>query len=116
METVVGYILLVGIMLSLALIVTGLLWHWTAVGHLRLEYTIAGMNLFQFVLADVQQLFSSSVHPRVVVSSGIAVLMLTPYIRVFSSTLYFAFVEHNWKYTAFTGLVLGVLTYSLFVR
>jgi uncharacterized membrane protein len=116
MDTAVGYILLVGILLSVTLIVSGLVWHLAVLGHLQLEYSIAGMNLFQFVLAEASQLLSGSVHPRVVVSAGIAVLMLTPYVRVFFSTLYFAFVEYDWKYTLFTGFVLAVLTYSLFLR
>jgi uncharacterized membrane protein len=41
--------------------------------------------------------------------------MLTPYIRVLASLLYFAFVERNRKYTVFTGFVFAVLTYSLFL-
>jgi uncharacterized membrane protein len=47
---------------------------------------------------------------------GIGVLMLTPFVRVLASVFYFAFVEHNWKYTLFTAFVLSVLTYSLFLR
>jgi uncharacterized membrane protein len=43
---------------------------------------------------------------------GIGVLMLTPFVRVLASVVYFAFVEHNWKYTLFTAFVLSVLTYS----
>jgi hypothetical protein len=35
---------------------------------------------------------------------------------VLASLLFFAFAEHNWKYTLFTGFVLAVLTYSLFLR
>jgi len=42
--------------------------------------------------------------------------MLTPFVRVLTSVFYFAFVERNWKYTLFTGFVLGLLTYSLFLR
>jgi uncharacterized membrane protein len=116
MDNLIGYILLGGVVLSMALIVTGLGWHWAATGHLRTEYSIVGMNLFEFVRQDIRQLTSGAVHPDAVISTGIAVLMLTPYVRVLSSVLYFAFVEHNWKYTLFTAFVLGVLTYSLFLR
>jgi uncharacterized membrane protein len=116
MEAVIGSILLVGILLSLTLIVAGLAWHWALVGHLQFDYTVTGVNLFQFVLADVRRLASGAVHPQVAISTGVAVLMLTPYVRVLASMLYFALVEHNWKYTLFTGFVLGVLTYSLFLR
>jgi len=50
------------------------------------------------------------------INLGIAVLILTPYVRILASVLYFAFVARNWKYTLFTASVLGVLTYSLFGR
>ena len=42
--------------------------------------------------------------------------MLTPYVRVLVSILYFAFSERNWKYALFTGFVFSVLTFSLFLR
>jgi uncharacterized membrane protein len=42
--------------------------------------------------------------------------MFTPYVRVLASLFYFAVVARNWKYTLFTGFVLTVLTYSLFLR
>ena len=116
METLVGYILLGGVLLSSVLMMAGLAWHWVATGYLGLDYTIAGMNFFEFVLADVHQVASGAARPRLLVSLGMAVLMLTPYVRVLVSILYFAFVEHNWKYTFFTGFVFSVLTYSLFLR
>jgi uncharacterized membrane protein len=116
MDTMVGYILFVGVLLSLTLIVTGLVWHWALVGHLQFEYSVTAMNLFQFMLADVQHLLSGAIQPQLAISTGIAVLMLTPYVRVLTSVLYFALIEHNWKYMLFTAFVLGVLTYGLFLR
>jgi uncharacterized membrane protein len=56
------------------------------------------------------------VRPRLLISLGIVALLLTPYLRVLASMLFFAVVEHNWKYTAFTAFVLIVLTYSLVLR
>ena len=116
MEVLVGYILLVGVLLSMALIAIGVVWHWVATGQLGLEYSISGMNLFKFVLVDIQQMFSGAFRPSLFVNLGIAALMLTPYVRVLASLLYFAFVERNGKYTVFTGFVFAVLTYSLFLR
>jgi len=116
MEVVVGYILLGGVLVSVALVVAGLIWHWAATGHLGLEYALAGMNFFQFVLADIRQVAADAFRPRLLVNLGIAVLLLTPYARVFASMVYFAFVERNRKYTMFTGFVFAVLTYSLFLR
>ena len=42
--------------------------------------------------------------------------MLTPFVRVLASMFYFIIALKNWKYTVFTGIVLGVLTFSLFIR
>jgi uncharacterized membrane protein len=116
MEGVVGYILLVGLLVSMALIVIGLVWRWLATDQLGLEYSIASTNLFGFVLADLQQMFSGVFRPRLFTNLGLAVLTLTPYVRVLASMLYFALVENNRKYTVVTGFVFAVLTYSLFLR
>jgi uncharacterized membrane protein len=116
MEVLVGDILLCGVMSSMVLTVAGLAWHWAITGHLEIEYSLVGMNLIQFMMMDIQRLASGAVRPQLLISSGIAVLMLTPYFRVLASMAYFALAEHNWKYTLFTGLVLSVLTYTLFLR
>jgi uncharacterized membrane protein len=116
MEILVGYILLGGVLLSMALVVAGLFWRWLATGHVSLDYSIAGMNLFEFILTDFRLAAAHAVRPRLLVNLGIAALMLTPYVRVLASMLYFAFVERNGKYTLFTGFVFSVLTYSLFLQ
>ncbi len=116
MEILVGSILQYGLLLSVVLLVAGLAWHWIATRQLGTEYPVAGVNLFQFLLADVRQAISGAVRPRLLVSLGLAALMMTPYTRVMASLAYFAFVERNWKYTLFTAFVFVVLTYSLFLR
>ncbi len=116
MESLVGYILLIGVLLSVALLVAGFVWRWMRVGSLRFEHSIVGMNFFEFLLSTLRQTASHAFRPRLFLNMGIAVLMLTPFVRVLASVFYFAFVEHNWKYTLFTAFVLSVLTYSLFLR
>lgn len=116
MGTVVGYVLLGGVVLSVVLVVAGLVWHWINTGQPGIDYTIPKLNLFGFVAAEMHQSAAGQFRPRLLVSLGIVALMLTPYFRVLASLLFFALVEHNWKYTAFTGFVLTVLTYSLFLR
>ena len=116
MDALVGYVLAGGVLTSAALVVAGLLWRWIRTGQLGVDYTIAKMNLFQFVVADVNNVIEGALRPRLLVSLGIAVLLLTPYVRVLASLVFFLFVEHNWKYSVFTGFVLAVLTYSLFLR
>jgi uncharacterized membrane protein len=116
MESVVGYILLGGVSLSVALIIGGLAWHWVTTGQLQFEYSIGGMDLVRFISSDLQQLVAGPMRPRYLINLGIAVLILTPYVRILASVLYFAFAAHNWKYALFTAFVLGALTYSLFGR
>ena len=116
MESLVGYILLTGVLLSVALLAVGFVWRWLRVGNLRFEHSIVGMNFFEFISSTLRQMASRAFRPRLFLNMGIAVLMLTPFVRVLASVFYFAFVEHNWKYTLFTAFVLTVLTYSLFLR
>ncbi len=116
MELLIGYILLVGVLLSVALLAIGFIWRWERSGNLRFQHTIVGVNFFEFVLISLRQMGSHELRPRVMLNMGIAVLMLTPFVRVLASVFYFALVQRNWKYTLFTGFVLGVLTYSLFLR
>jgi uncharacterized membrane protein len=116
MEILVGSILFIGVLLSSSLITIGLGWHWVLTGRLEFEYSLAAMNFFEFLLTWVRQAVSGPLQPNVLVNLGLAMLMLTPYVRVLASIFFFAFVERNWKYTLFTAFVFTVLTYSLFRR
>jgi uncharacterized membrane protein len=116
MDTIVGTLLLGGVLTSLALIIAGLTWHWLTTGHSALEETLAGHDVVELLGADLRALAQGAVRPRLLISLGVVALLLTPYLRVLASMLYFALVEHNWKYTAFTAFVLIVLTYSLVLR
>ncbi len=116
MDALVGTILQDGVLLSLGLIVVGMVWRWFRTGSLAIDYRIAGINLFQFVIDEIRLAVHGAVRPHLMINLGIAVLMLTPFIRVAASMIYFMSVLRNWKYTLFTAVVLIVLTYSLFLR
>ena len=116
MDGLVAYILIVGVLSSLALLAAGIVWAWSSTGTPHLDYELAGMTVFQLIAADIRQLAAGAWRPRVLVDLGLGVLLLTPYTRVLASIVYFAFVERNGKYVAFTGFVLATLTYSLFLR
>jgi uncharacterized membrane protein len=116
MASLVGYILLGGVLTSAALMSTGLVWQWATRGRVQGEPPLAGTDLAQIFATFFQQLGSHTLQPRPLVYLGLAVLMLTPYLRVAASALYFAVLERNVKYTVFTGFVLALLTYSLFIR
>jgi len=100
MESLVGYILLGGVLSSVALLAIGFVWRWVRSGNLQFQHTVAGMNFFEFTLSSLRQMASHDLRPRVLVNLGIAVLMLTPFVRVLASVFYFVLV----------------LTYSLFLR
>jgi uncharacterized membrane protein len=116
MNILAGYVLLGGVVLSVLLIVAGLVWRWIKTGDPTVLYTIPKMNLFEFVTAEARDLLHAQFRPRMLVSLGITALLLTPYLRVLVSLLFFTFAERNGKYSLFTAFVLLVLTYSLFLR
>lgn len=117
MEALVGTILLAGVLTSMALIVVGVVWNLIANSTLALDYSISGENFFSFLVQSFRQLFAGEgVRPPQLISLGIVVLMLTPFLRVAASFVYFLVAERNWKFSVITLIVLGVLTYSLFLR
>jgi uncharacterized membrane protein len=116
MDAVIGYVLLGGVVVSVVLVVAGLIGHWIRTGEVGVQYAIPKTNLFEFVVVEIRKVASGEFRPRLLISLGITALLLTPYVRVLASWLFFAFVEHNGKYSLFTGFVLAVLTYSLFLR
>jgi uncharacterized membrane protein len=116
MEVLVGSVLLVGVLASMALIATGMVWHRIVSGGFEFDYRLARTTVFGFVDEDVRDLLAGVWRPRLLVNLGIAVLLLTPYVRVLTSMAYFALVEYDWKYTGFTAVVLATLTWSLFWR
>ena len=113
METLIGYILLVGVLSSIVLLLVGTGWHWLDTRTLRLDYEIKSKNLWDFLVTSFT---TGALTPKTVVDLGISVLLLTPYLRVLASMLYFLFAERNWKYSLFTFFVFSVLSYSLFLR
>lgn len=116
MDVLVGYILLIGVLLSGSLIIAGTLWNWVLTHHLATQFTISGENYFEFLTSSLHALLTCAIEPRLFISLGIVTLMFTPYLRVGASVVYFAVVARNVKYTLFTLFVFVVLTYSLFLR
>lgn len=115
-ETAVGYLLLTGVLCSVVLLSIGAVWNWLATGSVEMSYPVAKAAAYRFFLDDFRQIRTGPWTPRLITDLGIIVLLLTPFLRVFISVLYFAFVERNAKYAAFTLFVLSVLTYSLWLR
>ncbi len=111
-DAVIGGVLLVGTVASVTLVTAGLAWHWVTHGDFSFDYTIAATTVRDFLAADLTQVVGAT-RPRALVNLGLGVLLLTPYVRVLASLVYFATIAHDWKYTAFTGFVFATLTWAL---
>ena len=112
-DAVVGLTLQVGVLVSLALVAVGLVWHRATWHTWQLDYTLPATSVAGFLAADVRQASASAARPRLLVNLGIGTLLLTPYVRVLASMVWFLVVERNLKYGLVTAIVLALLTYSL---
>jgi uncharacterized membrane protein len=115
LETSISYLLMTGVIVSLVLEVVGvaLLYysnHSLAISQGESAF-IHGDDFFTFI---VQQFRGS--HPQGIglqlMTIGIIVLILTPFIRLVTSVVYFGW-EKNLKYVWITLFVLVVITLSL---
>lgn len=107
LKTVVWTILLTGLIASITLIAAGLV-----LGGFKPLPPITAANLLDFIVANAG---TAETGPALLIYSGIALLLLTPFARVLASTLYFSLKEHDWKFTCITGFVLAVLVVVLFL-
>jgi uncharacterized membrane protein len=115
LETLAWTILAGGLLLSVFLILSGLVWEWIAAGTLHMGPPILAVNFRGFLEAIVTG-SSKGIAPAILLNSGIAVLLLTPYAQVLASMCFFAFRDRNYQFTAITGFVGAVLTWVLFLR
>jgi uncharacterized membrane protein len=116
LETLISYLLIAGVIISLILETIGLILFCRFYDHLsiRLEdkgMFIQGQNFFSFLhgLFNKEHQWSNGV---LFMTLGIATLMLTPYLRVITSALYFTWKKEA-SYIFITLFVLIVLTVSL---
>ena len=114
MENLISSILQNGIALSIGLILAGLLFRWAEGSQASFQEFIQSVSIPTLLLADFHRLGSPGTWPSVLMHLGVIVLLVTPYVRVAASMIYFAAVERNWKQALLTGFVLIVLTITLF--
>ena len=115
LETAISYMLIVGVITSLLLEIAGIILLYRSYGNLAISQDarvfIRGRDFFTFIY----QQFTGS-HPAglgiLLMTAGIIALILTPYLRVVASAIYFG-VEKNLKYLVITLFVLIVVTLSL---
>ena len=114
-EPMISWLLIGGVGVSLALEVAGMVLFYLTYGNLNITQDAAvfirGHDFFSFIYS----VFSGRFHvtlPLTLMTAGLIVLMLTPFLRVISSAVWFAVVR-NFKYVVITLFVLIVLTLSL---
>lgn len=115
LETTISYLLIIGVTFSLILEIIGLIlfyYSFTNLNILESEVVfIRGDNFFSFVITLFQ---GENIQNNAILfmTLGSIVLISTPYIRVITSVIYFAW-EKNRKYLLVTLFVLVILTVSL---
>ena len=115
LETAISYLLVGGVVTSLFLEIAGMVSFSHSYGHLHITENkamfIRGENFFRLIygLLDGNYRQGGAVF---LMTLGIIMLILTPYLRVILSILYFAW-RRNIKYALITMVVLMVLTMSL---
>jgi uncharacterized membrane protein len=114
-EKVISYLLMTGVILCILLEVIGVALFYHDYGNLNISQQagvfVKGHDFFSFIYQQFHH--GSAVTPAILfMIAGIVVLILTPYLRVIASFLYFSW-QKNWKYVIITLFVLIVVTLSL---
>lgn len=116
LEEVIGYILMIGVITSLMMELAGLVLYVTDERTMEIdlkdpEACVRSRNFFAYILDVASSMFGNPDYASLM-ALGLVLLMLTPYLRVVASAVYFAF-SRNYKYVAITLIVLAMLTASL---
>ena len=115
LETIVSYLLIVGVSLSVILEAIGITLYYGTYGNVQLSQNqavfISGKDFFAFIIYQTQHLLGSE-NALLFMTLGLIILILTPYIRAITSVIYFAWEKH-FRYVLITMFVLVVLTLSL---
>jgi uncharacterized membrane protein len=116
LDLMISYILILGVLASVIIEAAGITGYYSMIGNLNISFqpsfAMKGTDFFGYAWKLAQELSMGAWSPMQLLSLGIVVLMLTPYLRVVASVLYFGFTK-NPKYLFITLFVLTVLTASL---
>ena len=115
LETTISYLLIIGVAASLLLEVIGLILFYGDYLNLNiLESSISfiqGKNFFSFMGILLQGEYTQN-NAFLFMTMGLIVLILTPYIRIFTSIIYFG-GKKDYKYVLVTVIVFIIITISL---
>ena len=115
LETAISYLLIIGVVFSFILEAIGLILFYYSFANLNILENevvfIRGNDFFSFVVTIFQGENMQN-NAILFMTLGLVTLILTPYVRVITSVIYFAW-EKNRKYLLVTLFVLVILTVSL---
>jgi uncharacterized membrane protein len=118
LETIISLILIAGVIASLLLTVVGLFFYHSFGGFRIIldnpAVFIHGQNFFSFIWDTIGGGNGRSAS-LFWITLGVVILILTPYVRVIASFLFFAFTK-DIKYVFITLFVLVALTVSLLLH
>ncbi len=112
MEHLVSAVLRNGTAVSVGAILLALILQWTGHGSPPVP-RLQAKSLPILWWEDLRMLGVPGLWPTRLVHLGVSALLLTPYLRVVASFVYFVWVDRHWKHAAFTGAVLIMLTLAL---
>ena len=113
MESLISSILRTGMLISMSLTLLSLVPGWLEKGQVDFGPNMKAKSIPLLILADFQQIHVPGFWPRLLMHLGFAVLLLTPFVRVVASLVYFTLVERSPKQALFTTFVLVILTIIL---
>ena len=111
----ISWILIIGVVASVVFESLGLVLNYASTRSLTLtispEWHVQAPNFFSFVASAIPSALAG-VSAVSLVTVGVILLMLTPYVRVVASVIYFA-LQKDYRYLGITLLVLAIITTSL---
>lgn len=117
-EKAISYLLIIGVSISILFEIIGLSLFYYYFRHLNISgigmMFIHGKNFFSFLTELFRGEYAQN-NAILFMTFGITILILTPYLRVLISIIYFAF-NRNIKYTIITLFVFIILTISLIMH
>jgi uncharacterized membrane protein len=127
LDKVISYVLIGGVILSVILEITGISLYFSQNKSFMVEleteqWQLKGADFFSYLWHLLTSLFygqqstnigyMNSIFPIKIMALGVLTLMLTPFVRVVASAIFFGYQKDS-KYLMITFFVLVVLTLSL---
>lgn len=116
LEPAISYLLITGVLVSLLLEIAGVCLYFYRQGNLSVSFDssvyLQGQNFFSYLFSFGNSYAGNPA--MLLMAAGVVVLLLTPFIRIILSAVYFGW-ERNWKYVIITVFVLVVITLSLLI-